>query len=165
MQYDEDGGVEVANFELTGWKAIIGLVVILGVAGIYGWQSWTGRQAKPAPPEVNEPLKLWIAANYTHAAFADVETGGGLGMTDKEKARVGLAIRQMVKPEDITLKDVQIRGDHEDEAVVRATIEIKDRPLPDGKDVHYYEVRWQSLDRKWTVMHEVDEFHWNSAAW
>lgn len=107
-----------------------------------------------------EPLKMWIAADYTSDAFSNLETSGGLGMTDKEKGKVDLALRQMVNPEDVTLKDVQIRGDHEDDAVVRAEVLIKGGPAPDGKTVRYYAVEWVTISQEWRVAHEVDEVSW-----
>ena len=159
---DSDGGVEIGSFQLTGIKAVIAIVAVVGFGG---WYWWNGTQPKPAPPEVYEPIKMWVSNDYNARALENVTASNGLGMNDKELARANLAMRQVVMPDDVTLKNAQIRGDHEDKAVVRTEIEIKGGPAPDGKTVRYYEVEWITLSREWRVRYEVDEFNWKTAAW
>src|ERR1700736_4636361 len=113
--------------ELTGWKAIAVLVVILGVSGYRIYSRFT-----TVNDDGREALRAWLAKDYT---------GRGPRALAQRVAdyRAGLPDRPMPVPaEEPKVEFVSLSAHGWREAmVVRSEISVDGGPPPDGQPVRY----------------------------
>ena len=137
------------RIELTGWKAILVAVIILGVTGYRVYSRF---------PTVNDEgraaLRAWLVKDYT-----------GRGMKDLAKRvadyRAGLPDRPVAAPAvepNVELVSLSAHG-WRDAMVVRSEISVDGGPPPDGQPVRYLFLTTK-FDGGWMVMSESDSFRY-----
>ena len=137
------------RIELTGWKAILMAVIILGVTGYRVYSRF---------PTVNDEgraaLRAWLVKDYT-----------GRGMKDLAKRvadyRAGLPDRPIVAPAvepNVELVSLSAHG-WRDAMVVRSEISVDGGPPPDGQPVRYLFLTTK-FDGGWMVLSESDSFRY-----
>ena len=137
------------RIELTGWKAILMAVIILGVTGYRVYSRF---------PTVNDEgraaLRAWLVKDYT-----------GRGMKDLAKRvadyRAGLPDRPVAAPAvepNVELVSLSAHG-WRDAMVVRSEISVDGGSPPDGQPVRYLFLTTK-FDGGWMVMSDSDSFRY-----
>jgi hypothetical protein len=140
------------RIELTGWKAIVALVVILGVTGIRIYSRF---------PAVNDEgrkaLREWLVKDYT-----------GRGMKDLAKRvaeyRAGVPVDPLPSPTvepNVEFVSLSAHG-WRDAMVVRSEISVDGGPPPDGQPVRYLFLTTK-VEGGWMVLSESDSFRYYEA--
>jgi hypothetical protein len=135
--------------QLTGWKAIAVLVVILGVSGYHVYSRF---------PTVNddgrEALRSWLIKDYT---------GRGPKALAQRVAdyRAGLPDRPVAAPAEepkVEFVSLSAHGSPSD-MVARAEIPVDGGPPRDGRPVRYLFLSTVP-ERGWIVFAETDSYHY-----
>ena len=140
------------RIELTGWKAILVAVIILGVTGYRVYSRF---------PTVNDEgraaLRAWLVKDYT-----------GRGMKDLAKRvadyRAGLPDRPVAAPAvepNVEFVSLSAHG-WRDAMVVRSEISVDGGPPPDGQPVRYLFLTTK-FEGGWMVMSESDSLRYYEA--
>jgi pyridoxine/pyridoxamine 5'-phosphate oxidase len=137
------------RIELTGWKAIAALVVILGVSGIRIYTRF---------PTVNdegrEAVRTWLVKDYT---------GRGVKALAQRVAdyRAGLPDRPLEVPAvepKVEFVSLLAHGSPSD-MIARAEVSVDGGPPPDGRPVRYLFLTTVP-ERGWVVFTEADSYQY-----
>jgi hypothetical protein len=137
------------RIELTGWKAIVVAVLILGVSGYR-----LSTRFRTVNDEGQQALRTWLVKDYT---------GRGPKALAKRVAdyRAGLPDQPLEVPavmphvEFVSLSAHGLR----DAMVVRTEISVDGGPPPDGQPVRYLFLTTKP-EGGWMVLSESDSFHY-----
>jgi hypothetical protein len=140
------------RIKLTGWKAILVTVLILGVTG-YRFYS----RFPTVTDDGREALRLWLAKDYT-----------GRGPKDLAKRvaayRAGLPDQPPTAPAvepNVELVSLSAHGSR-DAMVVRSQVSVDGGVPPDGQPVRYLFLTTK-VGGGWMVMSESDSFRYYTA--
>ncbi len=128
---------------LTGWPAVVVLVVAVGV---YGLTFLVSRKA--LDDEALAPIKLQLQGEYASALLPAVDPAA----PDPE------AVERITELDRLELTSVSARGSGED-VVVRVEPRVSGQVPPDGKEVRYYRMSYSALTG-WRVRHETTAFRY-----
>ena len=128
-----------SQFKLTGIKAVIAIVAVLGFLG-YRFVSATSTIETDAAEE----LAFWLRGEYTSAYMADDPTG------DEALAERLLAL------EDIRFPEMSARGTPAD-MILRVKIEVGGVPPPFGDEVRYFQMEYSQLTQ-WRMRRELTKW-------
>jgi hypothetical protein len=141
-----------SRIELTGWKAIVAVVLILGVTGYRIYSRF---------PTVNddgrEALRAWLVKDYT-----------GRGVKDLARRvadyRAGLPDRPVAVPAVEPRVEFVSLSAHgwRDAMVVRSEISVDGGPPPDSQPVRYLFLTTK-VEGGWMVLSESDSFRYYTA--
>jgi hypothetical protein len=139
--------VAETHIELTGWKAVVVAVLILGVSGYR-----ISTRIRTVNDEGQQALRTWLAKDYT-----------GRGPKDLAKRvadyRAGLAdqpLKAPAKQPDVELVSLSAHG-WRDAMIVRTEISVDGGPPPDGQPVRYLFLTTK-YEGGWMVLSESDSF-------
>jgi hypothetical protein len=141
--------VAETRIELTGWKAIVVAVLILGVSGYR-----ISTRIRTVNDEGQQALRSWLVKDYT---------GRGPKALAKRVAdyRAGLAQQPLDLPAaepDVEFVSVSGHGGR-DAMVVRTEISVDGGPPPDGQPVRYLFLTTK-YEGGWMVLSESDSFRY-----
>jgi hypothetical protein len=140
------------RIELSGWKAIVALAVILGVSGIRIYTRF---------PTVNdegrEALRTWLVKDYT---------GRGPKALAQFVAdyRAGVPVQPVAPPTvepKVEFVSLSAHG-WRDAMVVRSEISVDGGPPPDGQPVRYLFLTTK-YEGGWMVLSESDSYRYYTA--
>jgi hypothetical protein len=126
---------------LTGWPAVIVIVLALG---IYGLTFVVSREA--LDDEALAPIRLQLQGEYALKLLPDV---------DPATPDPG-AVERITELDRLELTSVSARGSGED-VVVRVEPRVNGQVPPDGREVRYYRMSYSTLTG-WRVQHETTAF-------
>ncbi|NIM51607.1 MAG: hypothetical protein GTN62_12330 [Gemmatimonadales bacterium] len=132
------------KIRLTGWKAILVLVVAVAFVG-YRYVAMRTTLATEAAAE----LRLWLAAGYISQGLPALQEAVERG--DQEAAAA--QAQNIVAQERIEFTSIGARGGRDD-VVVRVEILVDGKPPPDGRQVRYFRMR-HSLVTGWMMRYET----------
>lgn len=132
------------KIRVTGWKAILVLVVAVAFVG-YRYVAMRTTLATEAADE----LRLWLAAGYISQGLPALQEAVERG--DREAAAT--QAQDLVAQERIEFASIGARGSRDD-VVVRVEILVDGKPPPDGRQVRYFRMR-HSLVTGWTMRYET----------
>jgi hypothetical protein len=140
------------RIELTGWKAIAVLVVILGISGYRIYTHFPS-----VSDDGREALRTWLVKDYT-----------GRGVKDLARLvadyRAGLPVQPMATPAvepKVEFVSLSAHGWH-DAMVVRTEVSVDGGPPPDGQPVRYLFLTTK-IEGGWMVLSESDSFRYYTA--
>jgi hypothetical protein len=137
------------RIELTGWKAIAALAVLLAIAGIR-----TSMRFPTVPEEGRETIRTWLVNDYVGwgpRALRQVASDYQAGLP------VNLPKRPAVEPK-VEFVSLQAHG-WRNAMVVRAEVTVDGGPPPDDRAVRYLYLR-PKYDGGWLVLSETTEFRY-----
>lgn len=120
---------------LTGWKALVGVVVLVGFVG-YRYAAMRATLATDAADE----LRLWLAGEYQAAGLPELERALAAG----DRAAAERSAAEIIARDRISFRDLRARGEPND-VVVRAEIAVDGRPPPVGGAVRYFRMQYSTL--------------------
>ncbi len=137
------------RIELTGWKAIAALAVILGISGVRVYSHFTA-----VDDGGREALRTWLVKDYTGRgpkALAQIVSDylAGLPVPPPDAPAVA------PKVEFVSLSAHGWR----DSMVVRIEISVDGGPPPDGRPVRYLFLTTK-YDGGWMVLSESNSFQY-----
>ena len=143
------GAMGETRIELTGWKAIVVAVLILGVSG-YRFYS----RFQTVSDGGQEALRTWLVKDYT---------GRGPKALAKRVAdyRAGLPQQPLDLPAvepNVEFVSVSAHGSR-DAMIVRTEISVDGGPPPDGQPVRYLFLTTK-YEGGWMVLSESDSFQY-----
>lgn len=136
------------QIKLTGWKAVIVLVIVGTVVGFRMLS-----QSRTLETEAVAAIKTELAADYARQLLPELQEAA---QTPNESAGEIDQLVMNVSAENIDIVSISARGRGED-VVVQVEIEVDGRNPPDGKRTRYYRMR-HSTGIGWTVRHEVGKW-------
>lgn len=131
------------TFKLTGWKAVVLLVMI---GAFLGFRFFT--KASTLDTEGREVLVTWLQAEYARAALASLPQDGSADPAELEALGAELLEEQQVE-----LTQIRARGVG-DTVLVRVTVAVAGRPPVDGRPKRYYMMS-HSMLTGWRVLRET----------
>jgi hypothetical protein len=141
--------VAETRIELTGWKAIIVAILILGVSGYR-----ISARIRTVNDEGQQALRSWLVKDYT---------GRGPKALAKRVAdyRAGLPDRPLELPAEMPHVDFVSLSAHgsRDAMVVRTEISVDGGPPPDGQPIRYLFLTTRP-EGGWMVLSESDSFNY-----
>jgi hypothetical protein len=144
--------MDVTRIELTGWKAIIALVIILGFTGIRIYM-----HLPSVNDEGRQALREWLVKDYT-----------GRGTRDLERRvadyRAGLPVQPLDVPAVEPHVDFTSLSAHgwNTAMVVRTEVTVDGQMPPDGRPVRYLFLTTK-FEGGWMVLSESDSFNYYEA--
>lgn len=132
---------KAGSVTLTGWPAVIVLVLAVGV---YGLTFLVSR--KTLDDEALAPIRLQLQGEYASALLPALDPAA----PDPE------AVERITDLEQLELTSVSARGSGED-VVVRVEPRVNGQVPPDGREVRYYRMSYSALTG-WRVRHETTAF-------
>lgn len=120
---------------LTGWKALVALVVLAGFVG-YRYYAMRATMATEAADE----LRLWLAAEYQAAGLPELEHALATG----DRAAAQRSATEIIARDRIVFIGLEGRG-KPDDLVVRAEISVDGRPPPVGSAVRYFRMQYSAV--------------------
>jgi hypothetical protein len=143
------GAVTETRIELTGWKAIVVAVLILGVSGYRVYSRF-----QTVSDDGQGALREWLVKDYT---------GRGPRALAKRVAdyRAGLPDQQLDLPAEMPHVEFVSLSGHglRDAMVVRTEISVDGGPPPDGQPVRYLFLTTRP-EGGWMVLSESDSFQY-----
>lgn len=137
------------TLKLTGPKAVVALLIIVGVTGF----QYISR-AQSVQTQAVHAIKTQLAADYTRYHLPELQqaaTAGTMDATSIEKVAAD------VNPDKIDIVSMHARG-HNGDYIARVEIRVDGSAPPDGRSVRYFKIRHSSL----TGWHVANEAHpWN----
>ena len=127
------------QFKLTGIKAAIAVIAVVGFAGFRFLSATSSIESAAA-----EELTFWLRGEYT-----------GKYLTDNPTADEAMA-QQLLALEDIRFREMSARGTTDD-LIVRARIEVDGAPPPFGTEVRYFRMEYSQLT-KWRLKRETTKW-------
>lgn len=127
------------QFQLTGIKAVIALLVVVGFAGFRFYSAVSSIETAAA-----EELTFWLRGEYAGKYLADDPAA------DEAMAQRLLAL------EDISLPEMSARGTPDD-LIVRVRIDVDGAPPPFGDEVRYFRMEYSQLT-KWRLRRETTKW-------
>jgi hypothetical protein len=124
------------ELKLTGGKAVIALVVIVGFAGFRFFNAVSEFETAG-----HEELIRWLRAEYQRSYLAD----------DPEPTEA--LAQQLLALEVMSLPEVSARGTPDD-LIVQGRIAVDGAPPPFGDEVRYFRMEYRSM-MGWTQRGEV----------
>jgi hypothetical protein len=134
---------KAGSITLTGWPALIVIVLALGV---YGMTFVMGRSTHD--DEALAPIRLQLQGEYTAMLLSDAEAVA----PDAE------AVERLLALDQIEFTSVSARGSGEN-VIVRVEPRVDGQPPPDGRDVRYYRMSYSTVTG-WRVRHESRAFRY-----
>lgn len=134
---------EIRLFELTGWKALVFMGVLVALIGYR-----TVGARRTLDTEARDPIEVHLRAKYARRAMAGMD----LEAPTPEDAR------ELLRVTDVEIVSLTARGWGE-EMVVRAEVRVDGGPPPDGRPVSYWRMR-HGMVTGWTVEDEVGVVSW-----
>ena len=136
--------------QLSGWKAIAGIVVVLGLVG-----GTMALRIRPVDDAMREAIRVYLLNEYSGRGRKDVTRL-------LAESRQGLPVEPLpeVAPRDVQLPSLAARGKMGGLAtIVRAEITVDGGAPPDGRAVRYLRVS-RGLEGAWIVDGESDSFRY-----
>ena len=132
---------KAGSVTLTGWPAVVVLVLAVG---LYGLTFLVSR--KTLDDEALAPIRLQLQGEYTSALLPALDPAS----PDPE------AVERITELDQLELTSVSARGSGED-VVVRVEPRVNGQVPPDGREVRYYRMSYSALTG-WRVRHETTAF-------
>jgi hypothetical protein len=136
------------SFQLTGWKAVVGLVVILGISGIRVYSHFA-----TVDDSARDTLRDWLVKDYT---------GRGPRALAQRVAdyRAGLPVQPLDLPAEMPKVEFVSLAAHgwRDNMIVRTEISVDGGPPPDGRPVRYLFLTTKFDGGGWMVLSESDSY-------
>lgn len=136
------------EIKLTGWNAVIAIVVVLAFVG-FRFETRSGALETQGVQKVKE----WLVAESERAALPDMQKA----INDPNSSRNQLAdMAQKLQNENVEITSVTRHGTGTD-PVVRVQVHYKNGGPPNAKPVRYLRMRYSSVTG-WTVQYEVSKW-------
>ena len=127
------------QFKLTGIKAVIAILAVVGFAGFRFLSATSSIETAAA-----EELAFWLRGEYTSKY-----------LTDNPTADEALA-QQLLALENIRFREMSARGTTDD-MIMRVKIDVDGVPPPFGDEVRYFRMEYSQLT-KWRLRHETTKW-------
>ncbi len=132
------------KIKLTGWKALVALVVVAGFLGYRYYALHT-----TVATEAADELRFWLAAEYIAAGLPALEEAVESG----DAVAAELQAQEILARERIEFTEISARGSADD-VVVRVELLVDGRAPPVGKPVRFFRMK-HSMVTGWRMQREV----------
>ena len=142
---DDGGGIEIASFELKGWKAVAAIAAIIAVVICVRITVHHNRPLEGAAAAIQP----WIMAEYTRAQLESVK--------DKMDSNTMQAedYERLTSLGKIEITDIKIRG-----SVARVEYTVGGKPPSDGRSPRYYRMDYTPMIG-WTMESQTSKLFYN----
>jgi hypothetical protein len=123
------------KFQLSGWKAIAVIGIVVAVAGYRFMAVRTTLETGGA-----DELKMWVLADYVRQGLPALEQaleGGDMQAAETQA-------QQLIASERIQFTEMKARGTPDD-LVVRVKIRVDGGRPPDGREVRYFRMSHSTI--------------------
>jgi hypothetical protein len=134
---------KTGGITLTGWPAVIAIVVVVV---FYGLTFVISRQS--LDDEALAPIRLQLQGEYTSAVLPELDPNDPAPEV----------VDRLTEMDQIEFASVSARGSG-DNVIVRVKPLVNGQPPPDGRDVRYYRMSWSNLTG-WRMRHESTAFRY-----
>jgi anti-sigma-K factor RskA len=123
------------KIRVTGWKAIVVLLVVAAFVGYRYYAVQTTLETAGA-----DELRFWLSAEYMAQGLPGLEEAveSGDAVAAEEQAR------ELVARDRVEFTEMGARG-APDDLVVRVRIRVDGRTPPDGREVRYFRMRHSTV--------------------
>jgi len=123
------------KLQLSGWKAIVVIGIVVAVAGYRFMAVRTTLETGGA-----DELKMWVLADYVRQGLPALEQA--LESGDMQAAET--QAQQLIASERIQFTEMKARGTPDD-LVVRVKIRVDGGAPPDGREVRYFRMSHSTI--------------------
>jgi hypothetical protein len=137
------------NFQLRGWYALIGMIVLVGFAGVEMWL-----RVRTVDDEMRDAVRVELMNEYSGRGPKDISRL----LTE---ARAGSPVEQVpeVVRRDVEFTSIAAHGRVGGPVtVVRAEVTVDGGTPPDGRQVRYFRVSRKFMGGGWMVVGESDSY-------
>jgi len=137
------------SFQLRGWHAVVGIIALLGFAGIQIWL-----RVRSVDDGMREAVRLELLNEYSGRGPKDIARL-------VTEARAGSPVEPVpeVVQRDVELASIAAHGRMGGPVtLVRAEVTVDGGPPPDGQTVRYFRVSRKFMGGGWMVVGESDSY-------
>jgi len=137
------------SFQLRGWHAVVGIIALLGFAGIQIWL-----RVRSVDDGMREAVRLELLNEYSGRGPKDIARL-------VTEARAGSPVEPVpeVVQRDVELASIAAHGRMGGPVtLVRAEVTVDGGPPPDGRTVRYFRVSRKFMGGGWMVVGESDSY-------
>jgi hypothetical protein len=137
------------NFQLRGWHALIGLIALIGFAGVQMWL-----RVRAVDEGMRHAVRVELMNEYSGRGRKDIARL-------VTEARAGSPVEQVPEMVQRDVEFISIAahgGMGEPVTVVRAEVTVDGGPPPDGQPVRYFRVSRKFMGGGWMVVGESDSY-------
>lgn len=136
-----------SEFTLTGWKAIVAVIVAVVVGGYTLFMRNTTLDT-----QARDVIRTWVAAEYTGKALSKWEG------TDyaQNPPLAQQSADEILAATRVTIPSIKAKGSKR-EPIVRVEILVDGKPPGDGQGIRYYKMKFSPV-MGWTMGHKVTAF-------
>jgi len=137
------------SFQLRGWHAVVGIIALLGFAGIQIWL-----RVRSVDAGTREAVRLELLNEYSGRGPKDIARL-------VTEARAGSPVEPVpeVVQRDVELASIAAHGRMGGPVtLVRAEVTVDGGPPPDGRTVRYFRVSRKFMGGGWMVVGESDSY-------
>ncbi|MEW5736645.1 MAG: hypothetical protein AB1921_17505 [Thermodesulfobacteriota bacterium] len=138
------------KIKLTGWKAVVAILVLLG---LLGWRYAESRRTLGT--EAADVVRHWLVAEYTRNNLA-TWTPEERSFDNKEEA--AQKAQELLAASRVTILSIQARGSGDD-VVVRVEVQVDGKTPPDGRSVRYFRMSHSALIG-WQMRYDAGPWAW-----
>lgn len=136
------------SVQIHGWKAV---AILLAFAGFFLYRFYAMQTTLDTGAV--EALKPWIAGRAIQTALQETGDRPFEQLTQEEKMSLS---SKLLASRRVEIESISAHGLGEN-AVVRVSVLVDGKPMPDGRTVRYYRMRYSPLTG-WTFKQEVTAF-------
>ena len=137
------------SFQLRGWHVVVGIIALLGFAGIQIWL-----RVRSVDDGMREAVRLELLNEYSGRGPKDIARL-------VTEARAGSPVEPVpeVVQRDVELASIAAHGRMGGPVtLVRAEVTVDGGPPPDGRTVRYFRVSRKFMGGGWMVVGESDSY-------
>lgn len=141
----------VAQFQLTGWKAVVALLVFMALAGIR-----LSMRFQTIPDDGREAVRTWLVKDYE-----GLGPGAVAQMVSDYRAGTPVQVPHPAEAPQVEFVSMSAHGAPH-RMIVRAEISVNGAPPPDDRPVRYL-LLTTKFDGGWMVLSETTEYSYYDA--